>query len=103
MRFTLPFLFIILYSVSLYSQSSPCVTNTGYHIVVLGSSTAAGAGASPSDSAWVNRYRSYLQGFNPDYQVTNRAQGGFNSYRIMPTGFTPPSGRPNADTIRNIT
>lgn len=88
---------------STLAQVNPCTQDTAFHIVVLGSSTAAGAGASPADSAWVNRYRSYLQSLNPAYQVTNRAQGGFVTYRLMPTGYLPPSGRPDPDTTRNIT
>ncbi|MEM7036059.1 MAG: GDSL-type esterase/lipase family protein [Bacteroidota bacterium] len=82
---------------------SPCLQDTAFHIVVLGSSTAAGAGSSTADSAWVNRYRNHLQAINPANQVTNRAQGGFVTYRLMPTGFTPPSNRPDPDTTRNIT
>ncbi|MEM6347868.1 MAG: GDSL-type esterase/lipase family protein, partial [Bacteroidota bacterium] len=69
----------------------------------LGSSTAAGSGASSSDSAWVNRYRQYLQSINPDNQVVNLAQGGYNTYRLMPTGYQAPSGRPNPDPNKNIT
>ena len=85
------------------SQTNPCIQDTSFHFVVLGSSTAAGAGASPSDSSWVNRYRDYLQSLNPAYQLTNLAVGGFTTYRLMPTGFTPPSGRPSPDVNRNIT
>ena len=104
MRHYLPIIAILIVFFNLsFGQNSPCIQDTGYHIVVLGSSTAAGAGASPSDSSWVNRYRAYLQSFNPDYQVTNRAQGGFTTYRIMPTGFVPPAGRPATDTTKNIT
>ena len=40
-------------------------------IVVLGSSTAAGAGASTRDSAWVWRYRAFLTQLNPVYEVIN--------------------------------
>lgn len=94
---------LFLASTKLIAQTNPCTQDTFFHIVVLGSSTAAGSGASPSDSSWVNRYRAALQGLNPAYQVTNRAQGGFVTYRLMPTGFFPPSGRPNPDTTRNIT
>ncbi len=71
--------------------------------MVLGSSTAAGAGASTSDSAWVNRYRHFLQEINPKNQVTNLAQGGYNTYRIMPSNFLAPPGRPSVDTLKNIT
>lgn len=101
----LPILLSLICGISLQQSlaQNPCTQDTAFHIVVLGSSTAAGAGASPSDSSWVNRYRSYLQSLNPNYQVTNRAVGGFTTYRIMPTGYTPPSGRPDPDTTHNIT
>ena len=72
-------------------------------MIVLGSSTAAGSGASISDSAWVNRYRYFLQNLNPGNHVTNLAVGGYHTYRLMPNGFSPPAGRPNQDTLRNIT
>jgi len=63
-------------------------------VVVIGSSTAEGTGASPADSAWVNRYRSYLQKYSSEFEVINLAIGGFSSYRVMPTGFEPPPDRP---------
>lgn len=85
------------------SQSDPCLASSTYKIVVLGSSTAAGSGPSVPDSTWVNRYRNFLQDLNPGNEVINLAVGGYNTYRIMPTGFIPPSSRPNPDVVRNIT
>lgn len=72
-------------------------------VVVLGSSTAAGAGASPRDSAWVWRYRSFLQSLNAVYEVHNLAVGGYTSYHIQATGFAPPEGRVQPDSLHNIT
>lgn len=92
----------LLFSVAANGQN-PCLQDTAFHIVVLGSSTAAGSGSSTADSAWVNRYRAYLQSLNPAYQVTNRAQGGYNTYRLLPNGSLPPANRPDPDTLRNIT
>ncbi len=107
MRFKfLPLLCLLLGAVLVPGRSisqNACVKDTFFHIVVLGSSTAAGSGASPSDSSWVNRYRDYLQGLNPGYQLTNLAVGGYSTYRIMPTGFATPANRPTVDTLRNIT
>lgn len=85
-----------------FGQTNPCLQISSFKIVVLGSSTAAGAGVSTSDSAWVNRYRNYLESINPNNQVINLAVGGYNTYRIMPTGFTPPSNRPNPNPSKNI-
>lgn len=93
----------VLYVLSVSAQTSPCTRDTSFHVVVLGSSTAAGAGATHPDSAWVNRYRAHLQSLNPAYQVTNRAVGGFTTYRLMPTGYLPPANRPAPDTTHNIT
>lgn len=72
-------------------------------IVVLGSSTAAGCGTSESDSAWVWRYRSWLEQMNPAYEVINLAESGHSSYQLLPSGFAAPFGRPRVDTACNIT
>lgn len=93
----------VFWASPLLQAQSPCTRDTSFHIVVLGSSTAAGSGANPSDSAWVNRYRSHLQALNPAYQVTNRAQGGYTTYQLMPSGFQPPANRPSPNATRNIT
>jgi len=86
-----------------WGQQNACVSGQSFKIVVLGSSTSAGTGASHPDSAWVNRYENYLMGINPANEVVNFGVGGYNTYRIMPTGFVPPAGRPNPDAARNIT
>jgi len=76
---------------------------TGNVIVVLGSSTSAGAGASPIDSAWVNRFRAYVTARDSRAHVINLGVGGYNTYDIMPTGFIPPAGRNTPKTEHNIT
>ena len=77
------------------------------HIVVLGSSTAAGTGANPIDSAWVNRlqahFRKNITAGNPDTLVTNLAAGGYTTYHVLPTGTVNPNGMPPVDPARNIT
>ena len=79
--------------------------DAGTRIVVLGSSTAAGAGVSDSNRAWVNQYRTYLQSIDPTNTVTNLAKGGYTTCAIMPTG-TDPYDTGNhileVDTERNI-
>ena len=72
-------------------------------IVVIGSSTAAGTGANPPDSAWVNRYRAFLKNINPANEVINLAKGGYQTYHLMPSRYRPPADRPRPDTLRNIT
>ena len=72
-------------------------------IVVLGSSTAAGTGPSSPDSAWVNRYRKYMQSKNTSIKVINLAVGGYTTYQLMPDGYTQPAGKPSPDKGHNIT
>lgn len=97
------FTFLVFLSFRLVAQSDDCLALQDFKIVVLGSSTAAGAGASSGDSAWVGRYRNHLQTINPNNQVINLAVGGYNTYRLMPTGYQQPNGRPAPDIVRNIT
>ncbi|MEO0580987.1 MAG: GDSL-type esterase/lipase family protein [Bacteroidota bacterium] len=102
----LPLLLIIgflpLFSQNL-SSANACLENYPLHIVVMGSSTAAGTGPSHPDSTWVNRYRRALQVINPAHRVTNIARGGYNTYRLMPSSFVPPTGLPLPDSTKNIT
>ena len=79
------------------SDTSTCT------IVVLGSSTAEGTGASTPDSAWVNRYRQSL-GSDTRFEVVNLGRGGYTTYHILPTGSQPPAGVDILpDPARNIT
>ena len=80
----------------------PCIENSDFTIVILGSSTAAGAGPSHPDSTWVNKYRKRLQEINSANQVINLAVGGYTTYKIMPDEFVTPSNRPSVDSLHNI-
>lgn len=60
--------------------------NKNYTIVVLGSSTAAGAGTSHPDSAWVRRYANHLSHQKSNFTVINLAVGGFSTTNILPSG-----------------
>ncbi len=73
------------------------------HLVVLGSSTAAGAGPTSVDSAWVWLYRDTLFQNDTRFLITNLARGGFTTYNILPDGTDIPAGLPQLDTERNIT
>ncbi|UAY51681.1 PKD domain-containing protein [Ferruginibacter albus] len=78
--------------------------NRPFTIVVLGSSTSYGNGATPIDSSYVNRYTAYVKNKNSQSQVINLALGGYTTYQVLcPTGLTPPANRPAPDTARNIT
>ena len=77
----------------------------GVKIVVLGSSTAAGAGVQSASNAWVNRYAEYLRTLDPTNQVINLAKGGYTTFAIMPEGTPPYDTGANilsVDTERNI-
>jgi predicted esterase len=78
--------------------------NDPYKIVILGSSTAYGTGASPIDSSWARKLAKYVSLQNPASSVVNLGLPGYNSYHIMPTGTNPPASRPfPVDTTHNIT
>jgi lysophospholipase L1-like esterase len=75
-------------------------------IAILGSSTAAGTGASVPDSSWVGRLQKSFRINNSDgldTVIDNRAVGGYVTYKSMPTGFTPPPNRPTPDPLANVT
>ncbi len=83
-------------------DQNPCLANQDFHIVILGSSTAAGTGPSSVDSTWVNRYRKSLQEINPNNLVTNLAIGGTTTYHIMPDWFAAPPNRPASNPNNNV-
>ena len=77
---------------------------TECHIVVLGSSTAAGAGPSTRDSAWVWRYQDFIFQNDTRMRATNLAQGGFTTYNILPSGTEIPEGiNQSINEQRNVT
>jgi len=75
-------------------------------IVVMGSSTAYGNGASSVANSWVGKLASYFQQNTSDTRDTilyNIALGNQTTYNQMPTGFTPPPNRPVPDPDHNVT
>lgn len=79
-------------------------TNKRQKIVVLGSSTAAGAGPSSVEKAWVWLYSDYLKQKDTRFEVVNLAVGGYTTYDILPTGTPIPTGiNETIDLNRNIT
>ncbi|MEJ7588758.1 MAG: GDSL-type esterase/lipase family protein, partial [Ferruginibacter sp.] len=74
-----------------------------FTIVVLGSSTAFGTGATPVDSSFVNKYAAYIKRKNVQSKIINLAVPGFNSYHVLcPDGFVPVGNRPAPDSGNNI-
>ena len=75
-----------------------------YKIVVVGSSTAYGSGATPIDSSWARKFAVYIGLQNSQSTLVNLGQPGFTSYHVMPTGYIPPPTRPfPVDVTHNIT
>lgn len=72
-------------------------------VVVLGSSTAAGWGASTYDSCWVSRMQSSFNKDSMRVKVVNLGAPGYVTYHCMPSTFAPPNNRPWSDVGRNIT
>ena len=103
MRFIQISLFLLTAHIAVAQSAPATYLMKPIRIVVIGSSTAAGTGASPFDSAWVNRYDAYLKTLHPDNQVINLAKGGCLTYHVLPTGSKVASKRPHPDTLRNIT
>jgi len=75
--------------------------NTTATIVILGSSTAAGNGASTSSKAWVELMKAKLKKDNKTVYVVNMGVPGADIYNIMPTG-TKVANRPAPDLKKNI-
>lgn len=62
-------------------------------IVIMGSSTAAGKGAAPIDSCWVNLLKLATINNKKKLSWYNLAMGGYTTYQALPAG----------DSMRNIT
>jgi lysophospholipase L1-like esterase len=75
-------------------------------VVVMGSSTAEGAGAWPrEDSSWVSRLTKAVRtntNDNADTVVYNLGLGGTTTYVGRETGFVPPQGYAGPNPERNI-
>ncbi|MFM7758923.1 MAG: SGNH/GDSL hydrolase family protein [Crocinitomicaceae bacterium] len=71
-------------------------------ILILGSSTAEGAGASKLSNSWVFMLEQELKNLNKASSVINYGKSGYSTFHIMPTG-TRYANRPNPDVERNIT
>ena len=90
-------LWLLLCSLGAYAD------NGVIRIVILGSSTAAGAGPENSANAWVNQYSQYVKSLNASSEVINLAVGGYTTYHILPSDYVAPAGKPSPDSEHNIT
>lgn len=75
-------------------------------IIVIGSSTAEGAGASCPDSTWTGRVGAWLEQQGRGDTLINLAKGGYTTCQEMPTGTPDYQANEHllsVDTTRNIT
>ncbi|HZX57552.1 MAG TPA: SGNH/GDSL hydrolase family protein, partial [Mucilaginibacter sp.] len=70
-------------------------------VVILGSSTAAGRGANPLDSAWAYRIQGLVNNSGTKAKFINLAVAGYSTYQAMPNGYSV-LNRPDPDTGANI-
>ncbi|MBS1654508.1 MAG: SGNH/GDSL hydrolase family protein [Bacteroidetes bacterium] len=71
----------------------------------MGSSTAAGTGASSYANSWAGKIQAYYQQNTTDGIDTvfyNIAIGSYTTYQEMPSDFSTPSGRPSIDASANV-
>ncbi len=99
MRLHLTFLSSILFFIS---------TNTSAQIkvVIMGSSTAYGVGASSYANSWAGKTEAYYNQNTADGLDTvfyNIAAPAYDTYQEMPSDFIPPAGRPLPDDSFNVT
>jgi hypothetical protein len=92
-----------IYLVLLWVTVSEVAFSQSKVLSVIGSSTAAGTGASVPDSNWVNRLVKYYQQLGLTVELHNLAVGGRNCYHGMPSSYTPPPLRDFPQTLENIT
>lgn len=71
-------------------------------VVLIGSSIAAGVGASKPDSSWASRYTRHLAALG-GWKLVSLAVPGYTTYQVLATGTANPSGRPAVDTAHNLT
>ncbi|WP_352432878.1 SGNH/GDSL hydrolase family protein [Mucilaginibacter sp. PAMB04168] len=79
------------------------IIDTTKRIVIIGSSTAAGFGASVADSCWAGRLNAKLVRDKKPFKLINLGKGGYTTFQLMQTGSSPASIRPKPDTNRNVT
>lgn len=93
------FLFILLTCNVVLGQSK----FSAFKIVILGSSTSEGIGASSPNSSWVGLYTTMLTKLNSKYKIVNLAKAGYSTWHLCPTGYHAPNQIVYPDVERNIT
>jgi acyl-CoA thioesterase I len=107
------FSLLIVLFVSLVAASAAAADLHGtgpIHVVVIGSSSAAGKnldepqyGGAPGNQTWSQLFQARLNAIRPGSRVDNLALPGTTSFEGMPTGTQNPQGFPAPDPAHNIT
>jgi lysophospholipase L1-like esterase len=77
-----------------FSKANTQTCSRPFHIVILGSSTAAGNGATDEKKCWVYLYSQYVQEIDSGYIVDDLAVAGTTTYDAQANDYTPPPNRP---------
>jgi lysophospholipase L1-like esterase len=94
---------LVLWGIHGHNTNVSAASYQAAKIAVVGSSTAAGAGATDYAHSWVGLYTAHLASLNPTNSVFNLAVGGYTTYHTLPTGTVNPPTRPAVDPNHNIT
>lgn len=71
-----------------------------YRVVVLGSSTASGSGASPASKSWAALFDAWLGTATARHEMLNMAKSGLSTVEFLPDGT--PGSDPNRDISRML-
>lgn len=98
------FCLFLLSTLCFFSQNSRCseCSQPPVRILVLGSSTAEGTGASIPRNSWVSQLENKLKKSNKSASVINFGRSGYSTFHILPSNSSY-ENRPPPDVERNIT
>lgn len=71
-------------------------------VVLIGSSSAAGAGASADSRSYAGRLASWLAQYAPGSCIQDLAVGGYTTYQLRPSDMGREAGHPGVDSARNV-
>lgn len=82
--------------------AAPASDQARPEVVFLGSSSAAGHGASTRSTSYAWRLSEALSATRPTACGVNLARGGYTTWHLRPGSLGLRTGRPQVDTLRNI-
>jgi lysophospholipase L1-like esterase len=97
-----PFFVLLVIVLLTGCGSADAQPDAGVRIVVLGSSTAEGAGPRDINQSWAQLYREHCASQVEGCRVINLARGGYSTHRLLPDDHTVADTLPQPDRGRNI-